>query len=109
MPLSKQTTAVANAAGTAVASIGPNLYGEAWDVNNVMVQNATPVTSANTPQAIMQAAGVPIAGTFSGVQDNADPGAHLRQGQVVKVTWTQCDPATLCTLTVYGTRTIQGG
>lgn len=109
IPLSKQATGVANAAGVGTAAIGPTLYGDRWDVTTAMVQNTTPVTSANSPQAVLTAAGVPQAGTYSGAQDSTDLAATLRQGQTVSVTWTGCDPGTLCTLTVYGTRTITGG
>lgn len=109
IPLSKSVTATAGAAGTASASIGPTRYGDVWTVDNVMVQNSTPPTSTNSPSAVMEAAGVPQAGTYSGAQDSASPGAILRQGQVVKATWSGCDVGSTCTLSVYGSREITGG
>ena len=109
VPLSKEVQAVANAAGSATLSLGPTLYGDEWQVESEMVQNTTPSTSTNSPRAVMTIAGVAQAGTFTGVQDDAAKVATLRQGQVVKVVWSQCDPGSVCTLSLYGTRTIDGG
>lgn len=109
IPLSKQVQGVAPASGTVVLSLGPTRYGDEWQVTSEMVQNTTPSSSSNSPQAVMEIAGVPQAGTFTGVQDDAGKLATLRQGQVVKVTWTKCDPGSVCTLSLYGERTIDGG
>lgn len=110
IPLSKMATATANAAGVAVAQVGPDRYGDEWAVGTVMVQNTTPQTSANSPQCILEAAGIPQGGTYTGAQDSTDlGGTRLRQGQLVKATWTGCNPGSVSTLSVYGSRTIQGG
>lgn len=103
-------TATANAGGVAVAQVGPALYGDEWSVGTVMVQNTTPQTSTNSPQAVLEAAGIPQGGTYTGTQDSTDlGGTKLRQGQLVKATWSGCDPGSVSTLSVYGFRTIQGG
>lgn len=105
LSLYESATAIANAAGRAVAQLQPMRSFEQWKVISSTVQSTSSVLKptaklyrgSETPSTIIE-------GTYSGSLDSTDKSYKLRNGERVLAVWTGCDVGASCTLTIEGTK-----
>lgn len=104
--LSESNTAVANAAGKAVARLQPLRAFEEWRIETLAI-DSTSSTKMPTFKSYRGSESPSnfIGGTFTG-KNNVDSSFNksLRNGETLVGVWENCDVGASCTMSITGTR-----
>lgn len=104
-PLQESVTAVADSNGRAVATRGPQRFGDSWEVTLF----GASTTSVKESQLIVyrgvESMTAKVASTYSANNDTAggDPPIILPAGDKLVFVWASADPGSICTCRIEGT------
>lgn len=106
-PLDKQAQAFladdGSGVGKAMASLGPERYGDVWTVRLMTTQNDASTTDIQLRvYRNNESPGAMVDSTYSGRQATSPTELELRAGEKLIFVWSKGDIGTLCTVRVEG-------
>lgn len=103
--------ATANAAGNATILLGPDTQNEVWTVKRVTISNTSVATMQVTAQMYRNYVGATnfIGGTYAAQSDtDSNVLQEFRGSENLVVVYSNADPNSLCTVSVFGDRELKG-